>query len=87
MYLYLLLYTHMQREGTIWRKLFISRNYGKPREGVHSLQIELNRRLYMDEYRIERLEGIVPLTNDMTNLVKELGQVTNPNITIEYAAE
>jgi N-formylglutamate amidohydrolase len=75
------------RRNTPFAGGFITRNYGKPREGVHSLQIELNRRLYMDEYRIERLEGIVPLTNDMTNLVKELGQVTNPNITIEYAAE
>ena len=75
------------RRNTPFAGGFITRNYGKPREGVHSLQIELNRGLYMDEYRIERLEGIVPLTNDMTNLVKELGLLLNPNVTIEDAAE
>jgi N-formylglutamate amidohydrolase len=75
------------RHNTPFSGGFITRNYGKPREGVHSLQIELNRRLYMDEYRIERLEGIVPLTNDMTNLVKELGHLLHPSVTIEDAAE
>ena len=33
---------------------YITRHYGRPREGVHALQIELNRALYMDEARIER---------------------------------
>lgn len=28
--------------------------YGKPRAGVHAIQIEINRRLYMDERRIRR---------------------------------
>jgi N-formylglutamate amidohydrolase len=33
---------------------YITRHYGRPREGVHALQIELNRALYMNEARIER---------------------------------
>ena len=37
---------------------FITRNYGKPRESVHAIQIELNRALYMDEKLIERLDNI-----------------------------
>ena len=36
---------------------YITRHYGRPREGVHALQIEINRTLYMDEARIERLAG------------------------------
>jgi N-formylglutamate amidohydrolase len=32
----------------------IVRRYGRPEAGRHSLQIELNRRLYMDEARLER---------------------------------
>ena len=36
---------------------YITRHYGRPREGVHALQIEIARELYMDESRIERLPG------------------------------
>jgi N-formylglutamate deformylase len=32
----------------------IVRRYGRPEAGRHSLQLELNRRLYMDEERLER---------------------------------
>ena len=34
---------------------YITRHYGRPREGVHALQIEIARDLYMDEARFERL--------------------------------
>ena len=34
---------------------YITRHYGRPRESVHVLQIEISRALYMDESRIERL--------------------------------
>ena len=37
---------------------YITRHYGRPREGVHALQIEIARELYMDEGRIERLPGL-----------------------------
>jgi N-formylglutamate amidohydrolase len=36
---------------------FITRHYGRPGEGVQAVQIELARRLYMDEARIERAAG------------------------------
>lgn len=32
---------------------YITQSYGAPRSGVHALQIEINRALYMDERRIE----------------------------------
>ena len=31
---------------------YTTRHYGRPRDGVHALQIEINRRLYMDEKRV-----------------------------------
>ena len=31
--------------------------YGKPREGVHAIQIELSRALYLDEARMEKTTG------------------------------
>ncbi len=34
---------------------YITQTYGRPRRGVHALQIEIDRSLYMDEARIERL--------------------------------
>ncbi len=34
---------------------YITRHYGRPREGVHAVQIEISRALYMDESRIEPL--------------------------------
>ena len=33
---------------------YITRHYGRPREGVHALQVEVSRALYMDEDRMER---------------------------------
>jgi N-formylglutamate amidohydrolase len=33
---------------------FITESYGRPAQGVHALQIEVNRGLYMDEARFER---------------------------------
>ena len=41
---------------------YITRHYGRPREHVHALQIEIARDLYMDETRIERLPGL-PLSS------------------------
>jgi N-formylglutamate deformylase len=34
---------------------YITQAYGRPSRGVHALQIEIDRALYMDEQRIERL--------------------------------
>ena len=58
---------------------FITRNYGKPREAVHAIQIELNRALYMDEKLIERLDSIEPLTEAMSNFMDFLGNLLAPN--------
>ena len=66
---------------------FITRNYGKPKEGVHALQIELNRALYMDEQHIEPLEEIKPLRHAMTGFVEQLGKLVIPNMGYKEAAE
>ncbi len=51
---------------------YITRHYGRPREGVHALQIEICRSIYMDESRIERLAGFVDVRARFTQLVAEL---------------
>ena len=40
---------------------YVTRHYGRPRDGVHALQIEVARRLYMDESTLERSDGFGPL--------------------------
>jgi N-formylglutamate amidohydrolase len=51
---------------------YITRTYGRPREGVHALQIEIARNLYMDEERIERSPGFGRLQHDIASLLAAL---------------
>lgn len=48
--------------------------YGRPAEGVHALQIELNRRLYLDEPTAERTAGFPRLQRDVALLARTLTQ-------------
>lgn len=52
---------------------FTTRHYGKPGDGVHGLQIEINRRLYMDELTIEKLPNLAQLAEHMRAVVAALG--------------
>ena len=54
---------------------FVTRHYGKPEDGVHGLQIEINRFLYMDESRIRRSAGLSRLARDMRNVIAALGKL------------
>jgi N-formylglutamate amidohydrolase len=48
-------------------------HYGKPFDGSHALQIEINRSLYMNETTMERFEdGIARLQHDLAGLTREL---------------
>jgi N-formylglutamate amidohydrolase len=46
--------------------------YSKPDEGRHSLMIELNRRLYMDEETLEKSPGFARLQGELTGLITAL---------------
>jgi N-formylglutamate deformylase len=48
------------------------RRHGRPAENRHSLQIEINRALYMDEATLERNAGYARLKADLTHLVAAL---------------
>lgn len=52
---------------------YVTRHYGRPKEGLHCLQIEINRRLYMDEARIERGTGLKKLADMAPELLRSLG--------------
>jgi len=53
---------------------YITRHYGRPREGVHALQIEICRSLYMDERRIERLPCFDEVQGRFTQLVAAMAE-------------
>ncbi len=51
---------------------FVTRHYGKPKAGTHSLQIEINRGLYMNETRITRGPGMSRLMHDLQSVIAML---------------
>ena len=51
---------------------FTTRHYGRPREAVHALQIEINRSLYMDERTIRHGEGMPALIRRINRLIEAL---------------
>ena len=54
---------------------FTTRHYGRPEDGVHVLQVEINRGLYMDEKRIRRGAGMADLTRRIAQLVSALAGI------------
>ena len=53
----------------------VSRHYGAPDDGVHALQVEISRALYLDEARLRRLPAIGRLRHDISGLVATLGGI------------
>ena len=51
---------------------YITRHYGRPREHVHALQIEIARDLYMDETKFEHSPGFAETRRDLTLLIEAL---------------
>jgi N-formylglutamate amidohydrolase len=51
---------------------FTVHHYGNPERGVHAIQIELNRALYMDEKSLERRPGLADLAARMDKLISAL---------------
>jgi N-formylglutamate amidohydrolase len=52
--------------GTIVQRI------GAPKRGVHSVQIEINRALYLDEVRVEKTAGFGALSVALSELTREL---------------
>lgn len=50
--------------------------FGRPADGRHSLQIEINRGLYMDEDRIEKTDGFDALKRDIDRLLQATAAFT-----------
>lgn len=66
---------------------YTTKNYGNPASGIHTLQIEINRALYLDEVRVERLPHMYELVENMERVIATcdgLATLLNP---IRQAAE
>jgi len=54
---------------------FITEHYGNPASGLHSVQLELNRAIYMDERRRERSARFAQVAKDFVILAEALATV------------
>jgi len=54
---------------------YVTRHYGRPAKGVHALQIEINRALYMDEDRVERGPRFARLVEETDGLIAAIGGI------------
>jgi N-formylglutamate amidohydrolase len=67
------------RHDEPYRGGFTTMHFGRPREGVHAIQIELARRLYMDERTLaKRPAEFASLRAFCKELVRELGALKLP---------
>ncbi len=59
---------------------YITRNYGNPSEGRHTLQVEVNRALYMDERTHSPNDGFDRVRSDLSNLVAALAGLADAEL-------
>ena len=52
---------------------FVTRHYGRPEQGVHAIQIEVNRALYMNEIEVRRGPGLKRLARELECIIAALG--------------
>ncbi len=51
---------------------YITEHYGRPGRGVHAIQIELNRGLYLNERTLQKTAGFGRLASDLAAFVRQL---------------
>src|SRR4029453_14969770 len=54
---------------------FITEHYGNPAAGLHAIQLEINRALYMEERRYQRSSTFSRLAADMETVARRLGEI------------
>jgi N-formylglutamate amidohydrolase len=64
---------------------YITEHYGRPQAGLHALQVEINRALYMDEMSFDKSPGFEGLKHDLEQMVRAL-KTSVPRLAIPRAA-
>ncbi len=65
---------------------YTTAQYGEPHAGIHALQIEVNRALYMDESRVVRGPRFRLITERMAELVAALAKITSHAVHADLSA-
>ena len=66
---------------------YITKKYGNPRNGIHVIQIEINKKLYMDEDKIKKNKNFFNLRRKLTSVIRELSHLSPDNQNKSIAAE
>ena len=66
---------------------FITEHYGRPHTGVHALQIEINRALYLDEVSLHPTARFARLQADLMDLCRRMFAEFTPSADRRAAAE
>jgi N-formylglutamate amidohydrolase len=61
---------------------FITEHYGKPGLGIHAMQIEVNRCLYMDERTLRQTAGFSRLKADLAVFIAELAALFGDGVLV-----
>ena len=61
---------------------YITQTYGRPMRGIHALQIEIDRRLYMDERRIERSRKFRAVAERLDSVIAQLCRVQPDSVSL-----
>lgn len=51
---------------------YTTRRYGRPKRGIHAVQIEINRGLYMDEQAVVAHSGFAQLQDVLSGIIEEI---------------
>ena len=78
---------HMITRNAPYAGGFVASSYGRPKDNVHVLQIEINRALYLNERKITRTEGFAQLREAMSGLMGELTLIRRDMLWTAQAAE
>lgn len=65
---------------------YITENYGRPERGIHALQVEINRSLYMDERTHLPHSGFHDLRKDLLEFISLLVELVTESISREMLA-
>jgi len=61
---------------------YITQTYGRPSRGIHALQIEIDRSLYMDEATIAKSIRFPAFQRKMNEIVRKLARIGHEQLTI-----
>jgi N-formylglutamate amidohydrolase len=51
---------------------FTTQHYGDPANGIHAIQIEINRAIYVDETTLQRRVGFAKLKSDLSTMIRHM---------------